>query len=93
MKAGNILLQMKRFGHGQLKWNFRKTTINDLPDNLNSWKCKTCDRALFCKDGYVNHVKSHVVSQAHVIRVPDCLLGLGVTPVYYAIRSANQHQE
>ena len=33
------------------------------------YECKTCDHALPSEAGYVNHVKFHVVSKAHIISI------------------------
>ena len=60
-------LELKRLDYAELKRNLRKRTIRGVPGDVNSWKCETCGRALLSKAGYVNHVKSHVSSQAHVI--------------------------
>ena len=65
-KAGCYSFELKRLDCAELKRNIRKRTIRGVPGGVNSWECETCGRALLSKAGYVNHVKPHVSSQAHV---------------------------
>ena len=44
----------KKIGHAELKRALRKDTMTNLTDNLKSWVCGTCGRALLSKAGYVN---------------------------------------
>ena len=67
VKAGCNSLEMKRLEYAEFKRNHKKRTIRGVPGDLNSWECERCGRALFSKSGYVNHVKAHATSQAHVI--------------------------
>ena len=90
MKAECNSLDMKRLDYAELKRNLRKRAICGVPGDVNSGECETCGRALLSKAGYVNHVKSHASSQAHVVHA-GLLLGLRVTFVYCAIKSANPH--
>ena len=67
VKAGCNSFKIKRLDYAELKRNLRKRKIRGVPGDVNSWECETCGRALLSVAGYVNHVKSHASSQAHVI--------------------------
>ena len=66
-KAGYNLLSIKRLDYAEFKRKLRKRAIRGVPGDVNSRECETCGRALLSKAGYVNHVKSHASSQAHII--------------------------
>ena len=47
------MFEKKKIGHAELKRALRKDTMTNLTDNLKSWVCGTCGRALLSKAGYV----------------------------------------
>ena len=51
--------ESERIEHENLKRQLRKGYTCHIRENMEGWKCQTCDRILLSKVEYVNHRKSH----------------------------------
>ena len=69
VKEGCNTFQKQRLKHADFNRAVRKGNAINLPDEMNSWMCKTCGRVLLSKAGYVNHQKAHTHTCTNSIEI------------------------